>query len=42
MQMTLQKYNIIIIIIKNACAIYLDKFPYVSTQFLNQHLDNLE
>ena len=40
MQMTLQKYNIIII--KNACAIYLDKFPYVSTQFLNQHLDNLE
>ena len=41
MQMTLQKYNIIIII-KNAYAIYLDKFPYVSTQFLNQHLDNLE
>lgn len=41
MQMTLQKYNLIIII-KNACAIYLDKFPYVSTQFLNQHLDNLE
>ena len=40
MQMTLQKYNIIII--KSVCAIYLDKFPYVSTQFLNQHLDNLE